>query len=138
VSYMEGSRVLRIEIDENEDGKVDRWEHYDANQKLEKVGVSKANNGKADRWEYLNPDGTVARVETAGADGKITRTEYYEKNALSKAEEDANADGALDKWETYGDGGQLLSVAFDTQHRGRPDRRLIYGAGGDARVETIP
>jgi hypothetical protein len=139
VSYMDGSRVLRIEIDENEDGTVDRWEYYDANQKLERVGLSKAGNGKEDRWEYLNPEGAITRVDIAGGgDGKVTRTEYYEKNTVVRAEEDSNADGTIDKWETYGDGGQLLSVAFDTRHRGTPDRRLIYSAGGDARLETIP
>ena len=41
-SYMDGPRVMRIEIDKNEDGKIDRWEYYDANQKLEKIGTSRA------------------------------------------------------------------------------------------------
>jgi hypothetical protein len=27
-------------------------------------------------------------------------------------------------------------VAFDTQHRGAPDRRLVYGSGGSVRVEV--
>src|SRR5262249_14961714 len=39
-SYMDGARVVRIEIDQNEDGQVDRWEYYDSNQKLEKIGTS--------------------------------------------------------------------------------------------------
>jgi len=33
-SYMDGARIVRIEIDSNEDGKVDRWEYYDAAHKL--------------------------------------------------------------------------------------------------------
>ena len=33
---MDGSRVVRIEIDQNEDGRIDRWEYYDADQKLSK------------------------------------------------------------------------------------------------------
>src|ERR1700675_3799091 len=37
VSYMDGARVLRIEIDTDGDGKVDRWEYYGADQKLAKV-----------------------------------------------------------------------------------------------------
>jgi hypothetical protein len=28
VSYMDGSRVVKIEIDKDEDGKVDRWDYY--------------------------------------------------------------------------------------------------------------
>ena len=39
-SYMDGTRVVRIEIDMDEDGKIDRWEYYDADQKLEKTGTS--------------------------------------------------------------------------------------------------
>jgi len=34
-SYMDGARVVRIEIDKDQDGKIDRWEYYDANQKLD-------------------------------------------------------------------------------------------------------
>ena len=33
VSYMDGSRIVRIEIDKDEDGKVDRWEYYGPDQK---------------------------------------------------------------------------------------------------------
>jgi hypothetical protein len=50
------------------------------------------------------------------------------------AEEDSDEDGKPDKWETY-EAGRLASVAFDTIHRGAPDRRLIYGADGSARLE---
>src|SRR5687767_8651105 len=34
-SFMDGARVLRIEIDQDQDGKVERWEYYGAGQKLE-------------------------------------------------------------------------------------------------------
>src|SRR4051812_29866207 len=44
VSYMDGSRVLRIEIDADEDGKVERWEYYGADQKIEKIGLSREND----------------------------------------------------------------------------------------------
>jgi hypothetical protein len=32
----------------------------------------------------------------------------------------------------------MASVAFDTTHRGTPDRRLVYGSHGTARVEVDP
>ncbi|OFV93278.1 MAG: hypothetical protein A3G76_12025 [Acidobacteria bacterium RIFCSPLOWO2_12_FULL_65_11] len=110
-SYMDGVRILRIEIDADEDGKLDRWEHYGADQKLEKVGLS--------------PSG----------DGKATRTEWHEQDVLVRAEEDTDEDGRTDKWETY-ENGRLTAVAFDTLHRGTPDRRLIYGPDGSVRVEV--
>ena len=125
--YMDGSRVLRIEIDQDEDGKIDRWEYYDANQKVEKVGFSRAHDGKEDAWSFTGPDGTINRIDySTRRDGKVTRTEHFEKGALVSAEEDSDEDGKMDKWETYGDA-HLTSVAFDTLHRGTPDRRLIYG-----------
>jgi hypothetical protein len=138
VSYMDGARVLRIEIDTDGDGKVDRWEYYGADQKLEKVGFSRAHDGKEDAWSYAGPDGKVERIEiSTKRDGKITRTEHYEKDVPVRAEEDTHGAGRIDKWETF-DNGRLASVAFDTTRRGSPDRRLIYAANGTVRVEVDP
>jgi hypothetical protein len=137
-SYMDGARILRIEIDQDEDGKIDRWEYYDDKQKVVKVGLSRANDGKEDTWSFTGPDGTINRIDySVQRDGKVTRTEHYEKNALVSAEEDSDEDGKTDKWETY-ENGHLTSVAFDTTHRGMPDRRLVYGDGGSARLEVDP
>jgi hypothetical protein len=136
VSYMDGSRVVKIEIDKNEDGKVDRWEYYGPDQKLEKVGMSRAGDGKEDAWSYADAAGAAARLEiSTQRDGKVTRVEHYQQSKLVAAEEDADGDGKIDKWETY-DGERLTSVAFDTRHRGVPDRRLVYAPDGNARVEV--
>jgi hypothetical protein len=125
-SYMDGTRVVRIEIDKDEDGKIDRWEYYGENQKLEKVGFSRLNDGKEDAWSYAGPDGSIDRIEVSThRDGKVDRIEHYKNDRLVSAEEDTDGDGKIDKWETY-DGDRLASVAFDTSHRGTPDRRLTY------------
>jgi hypothetical protein len=138
VSYMDGGRVLRIEIDKDEDGKVDRWEYYGPDQELEKVGFSRANDGVEDAWSYAGPDGSIVRIEVSTRrDGKPNRFEHYEKDVIVRAEEDTDGDGQIDKWETY-NGPVLASVAFDETHRGTPDRRLIYGANGSARLELDP
>ena len=101
-SHMDGARVLWIEIDKDEDGHVDRWEYYDADQKLEKVGFSRAGDGKEDAWSSARPDGSIARIDISLArDGKVTRREYYAKDTLVRAEEDGDGDGVFDKWETY-------------------------------------
>jgi hypothetical protein len=134
-SYMDGARIVRIEIDEDGDGHVDRWEYYGRDQKLEKVGSSRANDGKEDAWSYAGPDGKVARVEVSTRrDGNVTRVEHYENEQLVAAEESPAAAAAVDKWETYVDG-RLASVSFDTSHRGKADRRLIYAADGSTRLE---
>jgi hypothetical protein len=138
LSYMDGARVVRIEIDKDQDGKIDRWEYYDANQKLEKIGMSRAQDGKEDSWSYLGADGSLARIDVSTRhDGKVNRVEHYEKDMLVAAEEDVDGDGKMDQWETY-DGDRLVSIAFDTTHRGTPDRRLIYAANGAARLEVDP
>src|SRR5262245_16914861 len=135
-SYMDGARVVRIEIDKDEDGKIDRWEYYGPDQKVEKIGFSREMDGKEDAWSYPAPDGSIDRIEVSTRrDGKISRVEHYRNNTIASAEEDGDGDGKFDKWETY-DGTRLASVAFDTQHRGTPDRRLIYGPDGTARLEV--
>jgi antitoxin component YwqK of YwqJK toxin-antitoxin module len=112
-SHMDGARIVRIEIDKDEDGAIERREYYDANQKLEKVELS------------------------TRRDGRVTRTEFYEGGALVRAQEDTDGNGAVDKWETYANG-VVSSVAFDTEGAGRPTRRLIYGEKGQViRVERM-
>ena len=136
VSYMDGARIVRIEIDGDGDGKVDRWEHYGPGQKLEKVGFSRANDGIEDAWSFADATGAIVRIEVATKrDGKPNRFEYYANNILTRVEEDTDGDGRVDKWETY-EGQRLASVAFDIRHRGTPDRRLVYGGDGSARMEV--
>ena len=134
-SYMDGARAVRIDIDTDEDGKIDRWEYYGANQQIEKVGFSRAKDGKEDAWSFSGPNGAVERVEVSTRrDGKVTRIEHFKGDKVLTAEEDSDEDGKIDKWETY-DGDRLASVAFDTQHRGTADRRLVYAADGTVRLE---
>ena len=125
-SYMDGTNFLRIEIDKNEDGKIDRWEYYGADQKLEKVGFSRSDNGKPDAWAFQGADGSIARVEVSTKrDGKPNRTEFYEKGVLARAEEDTDADGRVNKWEQY-ESGALVSVSFDTTKSGKPTTTIDY------------
>ena len=137
-SYMDGARVVRIEIDKDEDGKIDRWEYYGPDQKIEKIGFSRQNDGIEDAWSYTGPDAAIARIAvSARRDGKVSRIEHYQQNRLVTAEEDSDGDGKIDKWETY-DGDHLASIAFDTQHRGTPDRRLTYGPNAKAVMDVDP
>ena len=138
VSYMDGTRLIRIEIDKDEDGRVERWEYYGTDRRLEKIGFSRANDGKEDAWSFPGPDGSVVRIDiSTERDGRITRTEHYQKGVLTHSEEDDDRDGRPDRWEMY-DGGRLSSVAFDTTHRGKPDRRLVYRPDGSAVAEVDP
>lgn len=136
---MDGNRPLRSRIDLDEDGKIDRWEYYDATGALAKVGFSRRHDGKVDAWAFSGPDGTVARVEisAAGDDRRIDRREFYERGTLIRAEEDTNGDGRIDKWETY-DNGALETAALDENGDGVADRRLTYAGGTLVLIESEP
>jgi len=135
-SYMDGAKFIRVEIDNNEDGLIDRWEYYGADQRLEKVGFSRSNEGKADAWAFEGSDGSIAKVEVSTyRDGRANRTEFYEKGVLVRAEEDTNKDGRVDKWETYANGG-LSTVAFDIKGTGVPEQVIDYRP--DSAARSVP
>jgi hypothetical protein len=135
-SYMEGTRFVRIEIDNDEDGNIDRWEYFGSDQKLEKVGLSGSNDGRVDRWVYKAPDGSIGKVEVSTRrNGKVDRTEFYEKGVIVRAEADGDGDGRADKWETYANG-VLATVAFDTTHTGTADRIIDYRRESAARPSS--
>jgi hypothetical protein len=129
-TYMDGARVLRVEMDTNQDGKIDRWEYYAEDATLEKVGFSRVGDGTADAWAFEGAGGQVARLEidTRG-DGEVDRWEFYGEGVLVRAEEDTSGTGRPDKWEVY-EAGAIVSAAFDETGDGRPDRRLTYAPGG--------
>ena len=137
-SYMNGTRVVRIEIDTDGDGQIDRWEHYGADGKLARVGFSRAHSGREDAWSYANPSGEITRIDLAPAeDGRVTRTEHYQHAVLVTAEEDSDRDGAIDRWESY-ERGRLTRLAFDAAHAGHPTSTLTYAADGSVRIESSP
>jgi hypothetical protein len=147
VGVMHGTRVDRIEVDEDEDGKVDRWEYYDEARRLVQVGYSRRNNGLVDATAFFDRDGAIERIEiSTRADGQFNRVEYYRADALARVEEDTNGDRRPDKWESYtpvpgaaSGASRIGSAAFDDAFRGTPNRRFVYGAGGGVlRVEVDP
>ncbi len=146
VSYMDGTRVIRIELDLDENGKVERWDFYGPDGKLERIGFASRNDGVMDSQAFYEPDGATRRIEiSTRRDNHFDRTEYYEHNALVKSEEDNNGDGRPDKWDFYtprpnhapGEPAYAISsTEFDDSGSGRPERRFIYGPNGNiARVE---
>ena len=131
-------QLLVIKRDVDGDGKIDRWDYYGPDRKFRKFGFSLQNDGQEDAWAYVGPDGATMRIESSPRrNGRIQRIEHFEHDVLARAEDDTDGDGKIDKWETY-DGPRLATVAFDTTHRGRPDRRFVYGADGSVRVEVDP
>jgi hypothetical protein len=136
---MDGARPLRTRIDRNEDGKLDRWEYYDAQGQLDKVGFSRKDDGKPDAWAFSAPDGKIERIEisSTGDEKKIDRWERYDASGLVSSEEDGNADGVVDKWDTY-EAGALKTAAWDDTGDGKPDRRFTYDGGTLVTIESEP
>ena len=65
-SYMDGDRLLRMDVDENEDGTIDGREYYGSEKELQ-------------------------RIERLAPDGHVTSTEFYENGTLIRTELSANA-----------------------------------------------
>ena len=128
-AFMNGTRLLRAELDVNFDGRVDRKEFY----------ASGASDERAGGTAIIQGQGVLTRVELVSAGtGTAFREETYHKGVLARAEEDTDGDTRIDKWERYEEGA-LTSVAFDTDRRGTADRRLVYARdGGAPQIETDP
>jgi len=146
VSYMDGTRIIRVELDLDENGKVERWDFYRPDGKLEKVGFASRNDGVMDSQAFYEPAGVLQRIEiSTKRDGRFDRTEFYEKNVLVRSQDDTNGDGRPDKWDYYtprpehgpGEPAYAISAtAFDDSGSGRPERRFVYGPKGSiAKVE---
>jgi hypothetical protein len=135
-TYMRDARPVRLESDRNRDGRIDRWEYYSRSGALLRIGASTQRDGREDMW--IRTDGTRRIVEVSShRDGRIDRREIYERDALVETEVDTNHDGLSDRWERYR-GGAVVQLMLDEERRhGRPTRRIVYGPGGSARVETI-
>lgn len=142
---MDGIRPVSARIDSDEDGKMDRWEYYDASGKLIRVGESRAKSGRPDLWAYLAADGKPERIEflevsnVTNREG-IVRREIYQGGAKVRGEEDTDGDGVMDRWETF-EGGRLKTVEFDDSKKrdGKPTQRFTYdNAGGLVSIETGP
>jgi len=64
-AYMDGERLIRMDVDEDEDGTIDRREYYGSGNELQ-------------------------RIERLAADGRVIRTEFYDKGTLTRTEPPAS------------------------------------------------
>jgi hypothetical protein len=148
--YMDGTRIVRIELDHDENGQIERWDIYNEDRTLQKVGLASRNDGVMDSQAFYSPAGVLERIEVSTArNGKFNRVEFYgASEVLVRSEEDTDGDGRADKWDTYGPVEKpvpglpaytITSSAFDEMGAGRPTRRMVFGPGGAiARVEVDP
>lgn len=128
-----------IEVDEDFDGNIDRWEYYDDERVLVRVGVSRRGHGP-DMWSIPGPGGAPKRLEyDEDGDGKVDRTEELDaQGRVVRVALDTGRKGRMDRWQTW-QNGRLQSEELDIDGDGRPDRRLVYGPQGNVvRMEMLP
>jgi hypothetical protein len=140
IAHYEGGRIARlIEIDENYEGTIDRWEYYDEAGVLIKIGSARRGTGAPDYWIYPGPNGLPRRIEIDDdRDGKVERAEIFEDGQLVAVELDTDRDGRVDRWQRWVKG-KLRGEDLDTDGDGKPDRRIAYDEhGAIIGVQTIP
>jgi hypothetical protein len=147
VLYTDGTHTRRIELDLNENGKVERWDFYDQHGTLAKVGLSRRDDGVMDAEAFYTDAGVLSEIRiSTKRDGRYDRTEFYEHDVLVRSADDTRGRGMPDKWDTYAPDPHpapgappytITSTAIDERGAGRPTRRFIYGEDGTiARVEV--
>ncbi len=137
----ETGRLTSVDVDRDKDGRVDARAFMDGTR-IQRIEIDEDGDGKPERWEYYAPaaPGTanvIVRAEEASATtGKIARWEYYDAGRIARVDEDVDEDGRVDKWELYR-AGRLVSVELDLSGSGKPERRLIYEPDGTVRSQSI-
>ncbi len=131
VARHEGQKSPRmLEVDEDFDGRMDRWEEYDPSGRLLKVGVSRKRSGAPDLWLTPGPGDLPSRKEyDDNGDMRVDRTEILERGLLVRVELDTEGDGKPDRWQDWSTG-RLAAEDIDTNGDGKPDRRLVYNDKG--------
>jgi hypothetical protein len=130
LAHYGGGRTARLlEVDEDYDGAMDRWEYYDDAGVLTKVG--RARTGRSpDVWSYPGPGETPRRIEyDDDHDGRIERAEALEQGVVAAVELDADRDGRLDRWQRWVKG-KMRGEDLDTDADGKADRRLAFDEKG--------
>lgn len=129
--HRDGARVPHlIEVDVDFDGSPDRWEEYDPDGKLVRVGVSRRVAGRPDLWTVPGPDSLPARKEyDDDGDGRVERAEVLNAGRIVRVEIDGARKGRFDRWQEWREG-RLVAEEIDTDGDGRADRRLRYSPTG--------
>jgi len=138
-AYFSGrSTPDRLEIDENGDGKIDRWEEYNAEGLMTRYALSTKGLGP-DRFVEVDPvTKATTRVEIDGDnDSRRERLEIYTNGRLSRAEIDTDGDGKRDRFQDWSPG-FLASEEIDQDGDGRADIRMVHArTGAVTKIERL-
>jgi hypothetical protein len=149
----------RETLDENGDGRVDRINSYDAEQRLVKSEedldgdgrletislykdgelarrhADRDGDGRPDSWTFYESGEMVRHEIDRDADGQRDLSMIYASGELVREEEDRNGDGRPDLVSHYRNG-EVVEKAEDTDFDGHPDLRSFYEHGRLVRREV--
>jgi hypothetical protein len=127
--YGGGRAAKLLEVDEDYNGTMDRWEYYDEASVLVKLGDARRGRGP-DRWTYMGPGGQPRRIEyDENGDGQFERAELFEEGRLTAVELDTTGDGKPHRWQRWVNG-KMRGEDLDTDGDGKGDRRIAYDDKG--------
>jgi hypothetical protein len=117
----EFDRLVRKELDLNNDGKVDVNKTYDEKEQVIKESLDLDFDGKVDQTNHYEKGIIVRKESDLASDGKASVWKYYEKGKLVRKERDTNGDGKVDYWE-YWEGEQVDRIGEDLDGDGNVDK----------------
>jgi hypothetical protein len=120
----------QLDVDSDFDGRTDRWERYDDEGRLLKVGTASAPGRAPDLWTVIGPPGAPERREhDADGDGVMERIDVVRDGRVAAVELDSDRDGRIDRWQVW-EQGRLVSEGLDTDRDGAADRTVRYDPRG--------
>ena len=147
-TYNSGGTLIRTAFDPDGDGTADRIDHYtyddDGARRVIRRDVDLDDDGNIDRTAHLNAAGRWERVEQdVDDDGNIDRIDHYAfaadgTRSLTRTAFDTDGDGTADRSEaySYNSGGNRTRTAFDDDADGRIDRTALDN-DGDGNIDRI-
>lgn len=120
----------RLEIDENRDGKLDRWEEYNAEGVMVRYSTS-AKGGTPENFVEIDPatNRTTQVEKDADHDGRREQLQVFVKGRLNRVEVDTDGDGKRDRSQDWSPG-YLASEEIDRDGDGRADVRILRSKSG--------
>jgi hypothetical protein len=119
-------RLQRLTYDANKNGRIDTWTYMEGTTIL-RSEIDRDEDGAVDRWEYHAPDGTLDRIRTAeddDGDGTPDRWETYIDGRIASVAFDENADGRPDRQLNYTSDGTLRTIESEPDRSGKFTRKL--------------
>lgn len=121
--------IVKKEIDQNFDGRIDIERFYDDEGQLTRDTVDMDFDGKIDVSGFYEGGKLVRKEKDKGHDGTPDLFRHYKDGVLLRLEADTDDDGVIDYWEYYKNGA-LTRSGSDEDGDGQPDPDKWEQAGG--------